>query len=57
MPPEGRFQQVISPKNKIVIIVDYAHTPDALKNVLHTIRAIKTDNQKLITVGLGGGSR
>jgi len=57
MPPEGRFQQVISPKNKIVAIVDYAHTPDALKNVLHTIRAIKTDNQKLITVVGCGGDR
>jgi UDP-N-acetylmuramoyl-L-alanyl-D-glutamate--2,6-diaminopimelate ligase len=56
-PPEGRFQQVISPKNKIVAIVDYAHTPDALKNVLHTIRAIKTDNQKLITVVGCGGDR
>jgi len=57
MPPEGRFQQVISPKNKIVAIVDYAHTPDALKNVLHTIRSIKTDNQKLITVVGCGGDR
>lgn len=57
MPPEGRFQQVISPINKIVAIVDYAHTPDALKNVLHTIRAIKTDNQKLITVVGCGGDR
>ncbi len=56
-PPAGRFQQVISREKKIVAIVDYAHTPDALKNVLHTIRAIKNENQHLITIVGCGGDR
>lgn len=45
----GRFQYLISPQ-KITAIVDYAHTPDALKNVLETINDIRTKNEKLITV-------
>lgn len=57
LPPAGRFQQVTSTNTKIVGIVDYAHTPDALKNVIHTIRAIKNDNEKLITVIGCGGDR
>lgn len=57
LPPAGRFQQVTSGNTKIVGIVDYAHTPDALKNVIHTIRAIKNDNEKLITVVGCGGDR
>lgn len=57
LPPAGRFQQVTSDNTKIVGIVDYAHTPDALKNVIHTIRAIKNDNEKLITVVGCGGDR
>lgn len=56
-PPSGRFQQIISKEKKIVGIVDYAHTPDALKNVLHTIKAIKNDNQHLITIVGCGGDR
>lgn len=57
LPPMGRFQQVTSDNTKIVGIVDYAHTPDALKNVIHTIRAIKKDGEKLITVVGCGGDR
>tara|TARA_B100001167_G_C16772605_1_gene308372 strand:- start:1564 stop:3027 length:1464 start_codon:yes stop_codon:yes gene_type:complete len=52
----GRFQYLISPK-KITAIVDYAHTPDALKNVLETINDIRTKNEKLITVVGCGGDR
>lgn len=51
---EGRFQYVKSP-NGVVGIVDYAHTPDALKNVLETIKDIRTGNEQVITlVGCGG---
>ena len=51
---EGRFQYIKS-KNSIVAIVDYAHTPDALKNVLETIKDIRTGNEQVITlVGCGG---
>lgn len=51
---EGRFQYLRS-ANKITGIVDYAHTPDALKNVLTTINDIRTGNEKVITlVGCGG---
>ncbi|MCG2459944.1 UDP-N-acetylmuramoyl-L-alanyl-D-glutamate--2,6-diaminopimelate ligase [Flavobacteriaceae bacterium F89] len=51
---EGRFQYYIS-KQKITAIVDYAHTPDALKNVLETISTLRTGNEKVITlVGCGG---
>ncbi len=53
---EGRFQYFIS-KNKITAIVDYAHTPDALKNVLETINSIRTGNEELITVVGCGGDR
>ena len=53
-PPAGRFEQVIS-ANRIVGIVDYAHTPDALENVLKTIEKLREGNQKIITlVGCGG---
>lgn len=54
---EGRFEYFISPKAKITAIVDYAHTPDALKNVLQTINEIRTKNEKLITVVGCGGDR
>jgi len=50
----GRFEYFIT-KNKITAIIDYAHTPDALKNVLDTINNIRTGNEQLITlVGCGG---
>ena len=52
----GRFQYLISPAN-ITAIVDYAHTPDALKNVLETINDIRTKNEELITVVGAGGDR
>lgn len=52
----GRFQYLIS-EEKITAIVDYAHTPDALKNVLETINSIRTQNEKLITVVGCGGDR
>ncbi|WP_417889358.1 UDP-N-acetylmuramoyl-L-alanyl-D-glutamate--2,6-diaminopimelate ligase [Xanthomarina gelatinilytica] len=52
----GRFQYLIS-DNKITTIVDYAHTPDALKNVLETINSIRTKNEELITVFGCGGNR
>jgi UDP-N-acetylmuramoyl-L-alanyl-D-glutamate--2,6-diaminopimelate ligase len=53
---QGRFETYISPQQKIGI-VDYAHTPDALENVLSTIQEIKTDTQKVITVVGCGGNR
>jgi UDP-N-acetylmuramoyl-L-alanyl-D-glutamate--2,6-diaminopimelate ligase len=52
----GRFQFIIS-KSKITAIVDYAHTPDALENVLQTIAEIRTKNEQLITVIGCGGDR
>lgn len=55
-PPAGRFEQVVS-SNKIVGIVDYAHTPDALENVLETINDLKEGNQQVITVVGCGGNR
>ncbi len=51
---EGRFQYFKS-ANGVIGIVDYAHTPDALKNVLETIKDIRTGNEQVITlVGCGG---
>ncbi|NND77160.1 MAG: UDP-N-acetylmuramoyl-L-alanyl-D-glutamate--2,6-diaminopimelate ligase [Flavobacteriales bacterium] len=55
-PVEGRFQHIRTEKN-ISAIVDYAHTPDALKNVLKTILDISTGNEKVITVVGCGGNR
>jgi UDP-N-acetylmuramoyl-L-alanyl-D-glutamate--2,6-diaminopimelate ligase len=52
----GRFQFIVS-KDKITAIVDYAHTPDALENVLRTISDIRTKNEQLITVVGCGGDR
>ena len=52
--PNGRFE-IITKKN-ITAIVDYAHTPDALLNILNTIHSININNLKVITViGCGGG--
>lgn len=51
---DGRFQYVKSPKG-LIGIVDYAHTPDALKNVLETIKDLRTGNEQVITlIGCGG---
>ena len=55
-PVEGRFE-TIHTSNNITAIVDYAHTPDALKNVIDTIGEIRTRNEKLITVVGAGGDR
>lgn len=52
----GRFQ-VVQSETGIVGIVDYAHTPDALKNVLDTINEIRTHNETLITIAGAGGNR
>jgi UDP-N-acetylmuramoyl-L-alanyl-D-glutamate--2,6-diaminopimelate ligase len=52
---EGRFEYIISSKDGIIGIVDYAHTPDALQNVLQTIQEIRTGTESVITlVGCGG---
>ena len=52
----GRFQFIVS-NEKITAIVDYAHTPDALENVLNTINDIRTKNEQLITIVGCGGDR
>jgi len=52
----GRFEYVVS-EGGITAIIDYAHTPDALKNVLETINDIRTGNEKVITVVGCGGDR
>jgi len=54
---EGRFDYIISPKDKVIGIVDYAHTPDALLNVLATIKKLRQGNEKVITVVGCGGDR
>ncbi len=52
----GRFEYIVS-NNGVTAIVDYAHTPDALKNVLETINDIRTGNEKVITIVGCGGDR
>ncbi len=52
----GRFQHYTT-TFEITVIIDYAHTPDALKNVLETINTIRTKKQTLITVVGCGGDR
>jgi UDP-N-acetylmuramoyl-L-alanyl-D-glutamate--2,6-diaminopimelate ligase len=52
----GRFQYIVSNSN-VTAIVDYAHTPDALDNVLNTINDVRTNNEQLITVVGCGGNR
>lgn len=53
---EGRFDYIISP-NKVVGIVDYAHTPDAVQNVLTTIHDLRKNTEKVITIIGCGGDR
>jgi UDP-N-acetylmuramoyl-L-alanyl-D-glutamate--2,6-diaminopimelate ligase len=53
---EGRFEYIVS-KSNVTGIIDYAHTPDALKNVLSTIKNIRTGNEKVITIIGCGGDR
>jgi len=56
-PVDGRFELILSPEGKIAI-VDYAHTPDALENVLKTINDIRPKNEeKLISIVGAGGNR
>lgn len=52
----GRFETIKSPSG-IYFVVDYAHTPDALENVLDSINEIRTKNERLITVFGCGGDR
>lgn len=54
---EGRFDYIVSPREKVIGIVDYAHTPDALQNVLSTIRKLARSGEKIITVVGCGGNR
>ncbi len=54
---EGRFDYMVSKKDKVVGIVDYAHTPDALLNVLATIKNLKQGEEKIIAVVGCGGNR
>ncbi|MFA9372173.1 MAG: UDP-N-acetylmuramoyl-L-alanyl-D-glutamate--2,6-diaminopimelate ligase [Labilibaculum antarcticum] len=53
---DGRFESIIS-NDGIMAIVDYAHTPDALKNVLETIGTLRSGNEQVITVVGAGGDR
>lgn len=53
---EGRFEYIIA-GNGSIGVVDYAHTPDALKNVLQTIQNIRQGNEKIITIVGCGGDR
>ena len=54
---EGRFDYQVSAKEKVIAIVDYAHTPDALLNVLATIKKLKKGFEQVITVVGCGGDR
>ncbi len=54
---EGRFDYILSRKEKIMGIVDYAHTPDALENVLSTLRKLRKSDERIITVVGCGGDR
>lgn len=55
-PASGRFNQFVSKKN-IRAVIDYAHTPDALENVLKTINNLRVEGEKIITVVGCGGDR
>lgn len=54
---EGRFDYIVSVNEKIIGIVDYAHTPDALINVLETIQKLRKGHEQIITVVGCGGDR
>jgi len=56
-PPEGRFNHWVNPSRNVTGIVDYAHTPDALEKVIHSIQVLKPKKSKLITVVGCGGDR
>lgn len=55
-PVNGRFENFVAP-NGVIAVVDYAHTPDALENVLSTINKILNEGNRLITVVGAGGNR
>jgi UDP-N-acetylmuramoyl-L-alanyl-D-glutamate--2,6-diaminopimelate ligase len=54
---EGRFDYIMSAKEKVIGIIDYAHTPDALLNVLGTIKKLRKGYEQVITVVGCGGDR
>lgn len=54
---EGRFDYMVSPKEKVIGIIDYAHTPDALLNVLATIKNLRQGEERILTVVGCGGDR
>lgn len=54
---EGRFDYILSAKDRIIGIVDYAHTPDALLNVLATVKNLRKGQEQVITVVGCGGDR
>jgi len=54
---EGRFDYMVSQKDKVIGIIDYAHTPDALLNVLATIKNLRQGEEKILTVVGCGGDR
>ncbi len=54
---EGRFDYIVSQKDKVIGIIDYAHTPDALLNVLATIKNLRQGEEKILTVVGCGGDR
>ena len=53
----GRFEPVVSGRQRITGIIDYAHTPDALENVLQTLHEIREPGQRIVTVVGCGGNR
>lgn len=55
-PPRGRFDHFMSPEG-VLVIVDYAHTPDALEKVLLTVKEIKSEAGRIISVFGCGGDR
>lgn len=56
-PPPGRFELVYDPTRDVTAIVDYAHTPDALENVLETITQLRGHNEQVMTIVGCGGNR
>ena len=56
-PVEGRLEIIGNIKNNSKVILDYAHTPDALKNILLSINKIRTKNESLLTIIGCGGDR
>ena len=55
-PVSGRFETVLA-KDGTTAVVDFAHTPDALENIINTIEELRTDGQRLIVVCGCGGDR